>query len=301
MAHATARKSMTFGEGGSALVFAVTALLCLVGAARAQDATFAFHAYLSAAASVLAAARELRGNRTVAGYVEEIAPALDLVARADAGPPTWGVSSVSPMPLIADIVGNAFLDLDIAIDLASRPPEVTEYPFDAPTPMTIRDNMVRRFLRTKAVLAREWGGNFDFNGPRHPITIDGACDVAIENNDLTQVIPIDMPVDEYQRIWLDGIPDSHASYAAISLRDAIGPKLRCSGNSAFSFRHCINVDCRPLHDQRRAFWLFTGNSALPLGDNVPAVWVSDDAQKAISGARMVHRDNWFPNSFFEAL
>jgi len=45
---------MTFGEGGSALVFAVTALLCLVGAARAQDATFAFHAYLSAAASVLA-------------------------------------------------------------------------------------------------------------------------------------------------------------------------------------------------------------------------------------------------------
>jgi cytochrome c oxidase cbb3-type subunit 1 len=54
MAQSTIRKTMTFGEGGTALVFAVTALLCLVGAARAQDATFAFHAYLSAAASVLA-------------------------------------------------------------------------------------------------------------------------------------------------------------------------------------------------------------------------------------------------------
>ncbi|MGA8156173.1 MAG: cytochrome-c oxidase, cbb3-type subunit I [Rhodoplanes sp.] len=54
MAQSTARKTMTFGEGGTALVFAVTALLCLVGAAKAQDGTFAFHAYLSAAASVLA-------------------------------------------------------------------------------------------------------------------------------------------------------------------------------------------------------------------------------------------------------
>ncbi len=54
MARSTARKTMTIGEGGTALVFAVTALLCLVGALNAQDAPFAFHAYLSAAASVLA-------------------------------------------------------------------------------------------------------------------------------------------------------------------------------------------------------------------------------------------------------
>ena len=54
MAQSTARKTMTFGEGGTALVFAVTALLCLAAAARAEDAPFAFHAYLSAAASVLA-------------------------------------------------------------------------------------------------------------------------------------------------------------------------------------------------------------------------------------------------------
>ncbi|MEZ5787704.1 MAG: cytochrome-c oxidase, cbb3-type subunit I [Xanthobacteraceae bacterium] len=54
MASSTARKTITFGEGGTALVFAVTALLCLVAATQAQDLPFAFHAWLSAAASVLA-------------------------------------------------------------------------------------------------------------------------------------------------------------------------------------------------------------------------------------------------------
>jgi cytochrome c oxidase cbb3-type subunit I len=51
---ATHHKPLTFGEGGLAIVFAVTALLCIVAAAKAQDAPFAFHAYLGAAASVAA-------------------------------------------------------------------------------------------------------------------------------------------------------------------------------------------------------------------------------------------------------
>ena len=54
MAQAVSRKSLTIGEGGLALVFALTTLLCLVAAAKAQDAPFAFHAYLGAAASVAA-------------------------------------------------------------------------------------------------------------------------------------------------------------------------------------------------------------------------------------------------------
>ena len=45
---------MTIGEGGLALIFAVTAFLCLVGAAKAVDAPFAFHASLAAAASAAA-------------------------------------------------------------------------------------------------------------------------------------------------------------------------------------------------------------------------------------------------------
>jgi hypothetical protein len=42
------------GRGGLALVFAATTLLSLIAAAKAADAPFAFHAYLSAAASAAA-------------------------------------------------------------------------------------------------------------------------------------------------------------------------------------------------------------------------------------------------------
>src|ERR1044072_4420332 len=45
-------KSMTAGESGLAVVFAVTAFLCVIAAAKALDTPFAFHAALSTAASV---------------------------------------------------------------------------------------------------------------------------------------------------------------------------------------------------------------------------------------------------------
>ncbi|HLN08814.1 MAG TPA: cbb3-type cytochrome c oxidase subunit I, partial [Xanthobacteraceae bacterium] len=54
MARIISHKPVTLGEGGLSLIFAVTALLCLVGAAKAQDAPFAFHAYVGAAASIAA-------------------------------------------------------------------------------------------------------------------------------------------------------------------------------------------------------------------------------------------------------
>src|SRR5512143_673353 len=55
MANALAsRKTMTIGEGGSALIFAALALLSVVVAARAFTPEFAFHAYLFTAASIAA-------------------------------------------------------------------------------------------------------------------------------------------------------------------------------------------------------------------------------------------------------
>ena len=45
---------MTIGESGLAIVFAVTAFLCVIASAKALDAPFAFHAALSAAASLAA-------------------------------------------------------------------------------------------------------------------------------------------------------------------------------------------------------------------------------------------------------
>src|SRR5687768_17052258 len=47
-------KYMTEGEAGVSLALFAGLLLCLVGAAGAQDAAFGFHAYLGAAASATA-------------------------------------------------------------------------------------------------------------------------------------------------------------------------------------------------------------------------------------------------------
>jgi cytochrome c oxidase cbb3-type subunit I len=56
MAHsAVARKSMTIGEGGSALAFVALSLLSVFVAANAHTSAYAFHAYLFTAASVAAA------------------------------------------------------------------------------------------------------------------------------------------------------------------------------------------------------------------------------------------------------
>src|SRR5260370_9039227 len=52
MTEVAARKAMTIGEGGLAVTFPLTAFLCIIGAAKAEDAAFAFHAYLAAEASV---------------------------------------------------------------------------------------------------------------------------------------------------------------------------------------------------------------------------------------------------------
>jgi len=45
---------MSIGESGLTVLFAATAFLCMIGAAKAVDAPFAFHASLTAAASLAA-------------------------------------------------------------------------------------------------------------------------------------------------------------------------------------------------------------------------------------------------------
>ena len=45
---------MTLGEGGLAICFALTALLCLIGAGLTKDPAFEFHALLGTAASIAA-------------------------------------------------------------------------------------------------------------------------------------------------------------------------------------------------------------------------------------------------------
>ena len=52
MTQSQTAKSMTHGEAGLMLVFAVSALLCMFAAAKALDTAFAFHASLASAASL---------------------------------------------------------------------------------------------------------------------------------------------------------------------------------------------------------------------------------------------------------
>src|ERR1700750_1798866 len=52
MTEAASRKSMTEGELLVLIVFSALALLALAGAAKAEDTAFAFHCFLTAAASV---------------------------------------------------------------------------------------------------------------------------------------------------------------------------------------------------------------------------------------------------------
>ena len=54
MTQSQTAKSMTHGEAGLMLAFAVSALLCLFAAAMALDTAFAFHASLASAASLWA-------------------------------------------------------------------------------------------------------------------------------------------------------------------------------------------------------------------------------------------------------
>ena len=46
------KKCMTFGEGGTAIAFAALSISALLIAANAHTPEYAFHAYLSAAASM---------------------------------------------------------------------------------------------------------------------------------------------------------------------------------------------------------------------------------------------------------
>jgi cytochrome c oxidase cbb3-type subunit 1 len=52
MSQAPNSKSMTAGESGLTAMFAISAFLCMIGAAKALDSAFAFHASLGAAASL---------------------------------------------------------------------------------------------------------------------------------------------------------------------------------------------------------------------------------------------------------
>ena len=112
-------KSMSHGEAGLTLVFALSALLCLFAAAKAQDTAFAFHASLASAASLWAVfaivnryfdrpaslpAREINGRPNYNMGPIKFAAAMSVV---------WGIAGFAVGLLIAAQLAWPALNFDL--------------------------------------------------------------------------------------------------------------------------------------------------------------------------------------------
>src|SRR5262245_54724170 len=116
---AVSPKSMTLGEGGLAIVFAFLALASIIGAANALDAPFAFHAYLTAAASIAAVFVIL--NRYMARDAALSPVEIDGKPNYNMGPikfatiaaVVWGIAGFTVGLLIALQLAYPALNLDL--------------------------------------------------------------------------------------------------------------------------------------------------------------------------------------------
>jgi cytochrome c oxidase cbb3-type subunit 1 len=140
MPHGT--KSMTLGEGGLAIAFAALAFLSIVGAANAQDAPFAFHAYLAAAASIAAVFAII--NRYAARPVDPAPQEIN-------GRPNYNMGPVKFTAIAAMLWGLAGFTVGLVIALQLAYPALN---FDLPWTTFGR----LRPLHTSAVIFA-FGGN----------------------------------------------------------------------------------------------------------------------------------------------
>lgn len=266
-----------------------------------------------ALARIEAAGEVLGEGALLADFVERIGPVLRLVPPGTRGPavPNWGIFAYSERPMVTQIEGNAFYKIDVAIDLVADGNDEPLLPFQVPVPTTIRDNVHARVMRLNRMFPVPWGGQVGTLLPgRHPITLTNYDDVTLEGNAIDQVRPPNQPDDDIEAIYGENVPDGMSSFAAISLRGIMGPKLRGIGNASFNFRHCVYVDCFParrtgnFEDRPANFWVYRENSALPVvrvAERAPwAVEISNRAEEFLEGQiRLVIADNWLPNPFHE--
>jgi cytochrome c oxidase cbb3-type subunit 1 len=119
MAMPDGTKSMTLGEGGLAIAFAALAFANIIGAAKAEDAPFAFHAYLSAAASVAVVFAIL--NRYMARPAALPPQEIDGKPNYNMGPVkfasvaamVWGIAGFTVGLIIALQLAYPLLNLDL--------------------------------------------------------------------------------------------------------------------------------------------------------------------------------------------
>src|SRR3954467_6783571 len=114
------RKTMTFGEGGTAIAFVALALLCIVIAANAHTAEYGFHAYLFAAGSVATVFAIL--NRYFDRSAEPVPLVIDGKPNYNMGPVKfttaiamfWGIAGFAIGLLIALQLAFPALNFDLA-------------------------------------------------------------------------------------------------------------------------------------------------------------------------------------------
>src|SRR6185437_6859790 len=115
----TASKSMTIGEAMLFPLFSVLAFLCLIGAAFAHDAAFAFHASLGCVASVLASfmIRNRYYNRPAELPVQEMngRPNYNLgpIKFASVAAVFWGIAGFAVGLIIASQLAWPALNFDL--------------------------------------------------------------------------------------------------------------------------------------------------------------------------------------------
>ncbi|OLS52120.1 DUF6519 domain-containing protein [Rhodovulum sulfidophilum] len=264
-----------------------------------------------------AANAKITGEGKLADWVAAVGPVLDIAvgAAAPEARPTWGGFAFTVRPLEASVSGNTFLDLDVGLDLVALPRKEIAARYAPPIPAVIRDNVIRRVIRMGRVFPPEWapGLGATLNFGRNPITLANYDDITLENNEISQLRPEDMGDDEYEAIYA-AEADEMGSFAGIALRGRCGPKIRGIGNSSFSLKHCILVDCMPSKTQAdfkmpmENFWVFRENSALPVmpikGRDAPVAWwaveLTNNGEEMIgTSVRAVLADNHVPNPKFE--
>ncbi|MDJ0824933.1 MAG: hypothetical protein QNJ16_05460 [Rhodobacter sp.] len=253
----------------------------------------------------------IAGDIKVAGFIGQMATVLGLVAdNKESGPPNWGVFSFTNTSIPATITGNAFVELDVAIDLAANETDLPADFFTAPRRTNISDNRIRRIIRFDRVFPPEWGEGAEgiFEG-RQPITLTNYEDVTVDNNAIAQVLPDNMGLEQVQPIYEPNFPTGMSSFSAITFNGRVGPKLRAVGNSAYLLRHCVFVNARPWKTSLDAdhppsnHFVLRENSALPYirrEVDMPAVHLSDQLDAGVNITfRLVINDNWLPNKKHE--
>ncbi len=233
---------------------------------------------------VLEANNLLPDGVLIADLADRLADILAAPGTTATNKSNYGIWAFTEEPMSVSVEGNSFVDMDVALSLNAKDRTLTPITnVQVPTAATIRDNTgVRGFRTNRIILNSEELPQLSSIG-QHPISLRGYQDITVENNDFSQVKSSDISDEAYSILGNKGMSPELPSYTMIRISGTTGPKLRMIGNSAFSFRHAVYIDCQPTRPfpkeivrLRQNFWICRENSVFPaFGDQEQTNWAVD--------------------------